>query len=473
MEKQTLETIANSLGPRLGRTIDATLRSTSPVRNRLPWFRSVFVSVLLVVSIQAYTENDRVAPNSPVADSSAGNDLAVVAIRFKAAEASLGEARTALRIPSRRQAAAVALDAASTALAEGYAALSSAKDAEAAPRDGLLATYEALKGGIEAARGEYVRLEVDRLLAEAQHSYELSNFDLAYDSLAKASSLWILFHPDLSYAPLDFWMNLVRRARDTSNTRGIMKNDPLYREMTQYLSLARMKYEDGIRFQKASRPAEARKSFDEALAIIANVLRTFPLNADAGFLSLQILKATNEADFRASLPNRIGDAAALLKSDPAAAYARISDLARLEPGNAQLQRLLTQAEIATGKRRPEPSAADKSRSLQLTEQARQLMKTGKLAALTLAEQQLAEALGLDPDNREAQGLSLSIQTLRGGVTGRQLDADQTQRLNDARLLFSQGQYNLSRDALDPLLADEAARTRDVLLLDARLNQLGY
>ncbi len=251
-------------------------------------------------------------------------------VAFSAAEATLASSVAALANLARRQAALDSIVATENARAAGYGRFLDAMngDFDLGTWDEFIARYNALGKGINDGRDLYAKLEVDRLLADAQHSYDLSNFDASYDSLTKASILWKERYQTLSYPPLDFWLNLVRMARDTSNTRVIRQNDPLYREMTQYLSLARMKYDSGITLQKSAKASEAKKSFSEAQAIIANVTRTFPLNADAGFLSLQILKATNEADFRASLPNRIRDAAQLLKSDPAAGYARISDLDR-------------------------------------------------------------------------------------------------------------------------------------------------
>jgi tetratricopeptide (TPR) repeat protein len=218
---------------------------------------------------------------------------------------------------------------------------------------------------------------------------------------------------------------------------------------------------------------DARQTFASALAIVANVTQTFPLNEDAGFLSLQILKATNEADFQSSLPNRIDDAAALLKKNPPAGYARIADLSHIEPNNSRLGRLLVQAEIAIGKRRPEPTASQKAQSLRLAEQARQLIKTGRAVDLTRAEQLLAQAMELDPNDRDAQTVSLNIQTLKGGGPEKVLGLTDSQNLNEARLYFSQGQYNQARDTLNALLKSEGTKTRDVLLLDQQLNQLNY
>jgi hypothetical protein len=401
--------------------------------------------------------------------------LAAAQKSFADAEAQLAAAVDAMPVLARRPAARDGLEASTTAKETAYRRFLDAMngDFDRATWDSVLARYDAIGRGINDARDQYAKLEVDRLLADAQHSYDLANFDASFDSLTKASALWKERYPTLTYQPLNFWLGLVGQARDTSNTRVIRQNDPLYREMTQYLSLARMKYEDGIALQKAAKTSAAKKSFADASSIIQNVTRTFPLNADAGFLSLQILKATNEADFKASLPNKISTAAELLKKDPARGYASIADLARIEPTNAQIARLLIQAEVATGKRKAEPTAVEKNRSLQLTDQARQLMKTGRQADLALAEQRLSDALDLDPNNRDAQTLSLNIQTLKGGGPDKILNVEDSRRLADARLYFSQGQYNQARDTLDALLAREATKTRDVLLLDAQLNQLNY
>jgi len=394
---------------------------------------------------------------------------------FTQAETLLATANAELPSLVRRPAARAALEDATTAREAGYSRFLDAMAADFDPPtwEATLARYNAIGRGVNGARDQYARLEVDRLLADAQHSYDLANFDASYDSLSKANTLWKERYPAQTYPPLAYWLKLVSDARDAGNTRVIRQNDPLYREMTQYLSLARISYDNGVASQRAGRMPEAKKLFAEASSYIANVTRTFPLNADAGFLSLQILKATSEADFRSSLPNRLTAISDLLKTDPAQAYARIADLARIEPNDDRVARLLVRAEVATGRRKAEPTSAEKARSAVLTDQARQLMKTGRQADLNLAAQRLDEALALDRNNRDAQTLSLNIQTLRGGGPEKTLSVEDSRRLADARLYFSQGQYNQSRDTLNALLASEATKTRDVLLLDAQLNQLNY
>ncbi|MDA8411960.1 MAG: hypothetical protein M0001_16420, partial [Treponema sp.] len=106
-------------------------------------------------------------------------------------------------------------------------------------------------------------------------------------------------------------------------------------------------------------------------------------------------------------------------------------------------------------------------------QARQLIKTGRQADLAQAERLVTQALTLDPNNRDAQTLSLNIQTLRGVGPDKVLGVEDARRLADARLYFSQGQYNQARDTLNVLLSNDATRSRDVLLLDQQLNQLNY
>lgn len=394
---------------------------------------------------------------------------------FASADASLAAATREMLAVAQRPAARRDLDAATTSREAGYARFLDAMngDFDRATWDAGSKRYDDIGRAINDARDQYAKLEVDRLLADAQHSYDIGNFDASFESLTNANTLWKERYSGVKYPPLDFWLNLVRLARDTGNTRVIRPNDPLYNEMTQYLSLARMSYEDAINLQKAGKGPEAKKTFAKAADFVANVTRTFPLNADAGFLNLQILKATNEADFKASLPGRIDDAAAQLKLDPAKGYASIADLARIEPTNTRLANLLIQAEIATGKRKPAPTAAQRTQAQQLTDQARQLIKTGRQTDLAQAEKLVTQALGLDPNNRDAQSLSLNIQTLRGVGPDLVLGVEDARRLADARLYFSQGQYNQARDTLNVLLANNATRSRDVLLLDQQLNQLNY
>jgi len=405
----------------------------------------------------------------------AATALAAAQKSFASADASLVTANREMLVVAQRPASRRDLDAATTAREAGYARFLDAMngDFDRATWDAGSKRYDDIGKGINDARDQYAKLEVDRLLADAQHSYDIGNFDASYESLTNANTLWKERYSGLTYPPLVFWLNLVRSARDTGNSRVIRPNDPLYNVMTQYLSLARMSYEEAIAQQKAGNAAQAKKTFAAAQSLVANVTRTFPLNADAGFLKLQILKATNETDFNASLPRLIDDAEAQLKSNAPAGYAAIADLSRIEPNNARLAKLLIQAEIATSKRKAPLTAAQKAEAQRLTDQARPLIRTGRPADLAQAERLVAQALVIDQNNRDAQSLSLNIQTLRGVGTDKVLSVEDARRLADARLYFSQGQYNQARDTLNVLLANDATRSRDVLLLDQQLNQLNY
>ena len=106
---------------------------------------------------------------------------------------------------------------------------------------------------------------------------------------------------------------------------------------------------------KTGHSADATTAFDAARQNIGYVTRAFPLNAEAGLLTLQILKSTDPAAYRTSLPRRIQEAMALLATDASSGYSRLADLYKMEPTYPGLKAALENAEIKVGKRQAPPT----------------------------------------------------------------------------------------------------------------------
>jgi len=338
--------------------------------------------------------------------------------------------------------------------------------------DNFQGLYSRLSADIAQTKKDYVISETFRLLGEGQTYYEQALFDLAAESLGGAQELW---HEDndTDQAQVKYWQNLVRQASDTNNKREVRQSDALYYEIGSYLSEARKYYLKGDGLMKTGRRVEAAKAFEAARQNISFVTRAFPLNAEAGLLTLQILKSTDADAYKKSLPRRVQEAVALLDTDASSGYSRIADLYKMERGYPGLKALLEKAEIRVGKRRAPPTRQELANAASLVAEAERLLKTGRKDDAARAESNLNAALGYDPTNRQAFAILRDLTTLQGKSSGPTLGLADQAILDQATRSFASSAYNQARDQLSQLYSDPNKRTRDVLKLDNDLKTLGY
>jgi hypothetical protein len=337
--------------------------------------------------------------------------------------------------------------------------------------DDFQALYAQVSADLALAKKNFVVNETFRLLGEGQTYYEQALFDLASESLNSAQELWRQDN-DADQEQVKFWQNLVRQASDTNNKREVKQSDSLYFEIGGYLSEARRLFQQGDSLVKAGKPSDAASAFDAARQNISYVTRAFPLNAEAGLLTLQILKSTDADAYKKSLPRRIQEAVNLLATDSSSGYSRLADLYKMEPTYPGLQAALQKAEILVGKRRAPPTKQQLAAAASFVASAQKLLASGRADDRSKAETALNNALNNDPTDRTAHSLLRDIKTLQGsgGLTLKL--ADQA-ILDQATRSFASRQYNQARAQLSDLLADPAKRTREVLKLDADLKTLGY
>jgi hypothetical protein len=203
------------------------------------------------------------------------------------------------------------------------------------------------------------------------------------------------------------------------------------------------------------------------------VTRAFPLNAEAGLLTLQISKSTDVDAYRKLLPRRVQDAIDLLASDSSGGYSRLADLYKMEPGYKGLREALDKAEIKVGKRRAPPTKEELASAASFVAQAEKLLASGRKDDAARAEANLNSALASDPTNKRALSLLRDLKTLQGKPSGIALGLADQAILDQATRSFTARQYNQARDQLSQLLTDPNKRTREVLKLDNDLKTLGY
>jgi hypothetical protein len=345
-------------------------------------------------------------------------------------------------------------------------------DFDAKAWDDYQKLYASLNDDLTQAKKDYTIGETFRLLAEGQTYYEQALFDLAGESLSTAQELWREDN-DADQEQVKYWQNLVRQASDTNNKREVRQSDALYYEIGSYLSEARKLYLKGDGLMKSGRKADAAAAFESARQSISFVTRAFPLNAEAGLLTLQILKSTDAEAYKKSLPRRIQEAIELLATDSSSGYSRIADLYKMEPSYPGLKAALEKAEIKVGKRRAPPTKDELAQSASFVAQAEKLLKTGRKDDAAKAESALNAALTYEPTNKRAFALLRDLKTLQGKSAGPILGLADKAVLDQATRAFASSQYNQARDTLLPLLSDPDKRTREVLKLDNDLKTLGY
>jgi hypothetical protein len=328
------------------------------------------------------------------------------------------------------------------------------------------------RNAINLARNDFVVDETFRLLGEGQKYYDQTLFDLAAESLNSAQEIWY-DEFKAEQEQVKYWQNLVRQASDTNNKREVRQGDALYYEISNYLSEARKSYLRGADLKKSGDEAGAAAAFNTAKQNLAFVTRAFPLNAEAGLLNLQILKATDTEAYRLSLPRRVSEAIALLDTDPASGYSRIADLYKMEPSYPGLKAALEKAEVAVGRRLAPLSKEQLAQAASLVAQAEKLLTSGRKDDQAEAEKRLNAALNIDKTNKKALALLREINILKGKEADIVLGIADRAILDQATREYAARRYNQARDTLNRLLSDPNKRSREVLRLDNELKVLGY
>jgi tetratricopeptide (TPR) repeat protein len=253
---------------------------------------------------------------------------------------------------------------------------------------------------INAAENEMIIAEVRNLVNTARASYFEGNFQQAEDRLVRARSRWRTTNADENEEIL-YWLGIVRGAMSARSGRTIPPTAPLYPEMSQLLSKARMNYEEGVRLISTGNRTGGLAKFAEARQQTRDVRLIFPVNQDAGMLELRMEQYTDPAAFNASFEQRIRTAIAGTKQRSIESFAELQNLAEINPRYSGLRAILTQAEIDMGYRPPPPDPRALARSRELSSAANRILEANNTTLFEVALTQVNEAIALNPENAEA------------------------------------------------------------------------
>jgi hypothetical protein len=253
---------------------------------------------------------------------------------------------------------------------------------------------------INASENEAIIAEVRNLVNRARASYFEGNFQQAEDGLIRARSRWRITNADENEEIL-YWLGIVRGAMSARSGRVIPVTAPLYPEMSQLLSKARMNYEEGVRLINAGNRINGLAKFDEARRQTREVRLIFPFNQDAGILELRMEQYTDPAAFNASFEQRLRTAISGTKRRSIESFAELQNLAEINSKYPGIKSIITQAEIDMGYRPPPPDPRALARSRELSASANRILTENNTTLFEVALTQVNEAIALNPENAEA------------------------------------------------------------------------
>jgi len=333
-----------------------------------------------------------------------------------------------------------------------------------------------LANTILKTENDLVVTETRRLLTSGKNLYLQGQFDQAETTLLQARARWSTTNTT-SEVEVEYWLKLVQTALSVKTGRDIPVTAPLFPEMSQLLSLAKLYYEDGANLLAKRDKTGAIKSFNQARQKISEVKVVFPLNQEARVLELKIDQLSDPDQFGVKFARMFNEARLKVdsKTDLTTAYSDLKDLEAINPRYAGLRALIERAEILLGFRQPPPDPKAIAQSRSLVQAAQRIFDSGQVAQFAFARTQLEQAITLDPNNEAASRLKDRIATYIGGDTAIVLSSAAEALYNDAVAFFTSGDYLNARTRLTRLVAifPRGLSVQKVSDLDARLSARGY
>jgi tetratricopeptide (TPR) repeat protein len=329
----------------------------------------------------------------------------------------------------------------------------------------------ALGAEITRLENEAIVREVRGLVNSARDTYFEGDFETAEEHLVRAMNRWrrVNLEDDVE---VSYWLTVVRGAMSLRAGRVIPLTAPLYPEMSQLLSEARKKYDDGIRLINANRRTEGLERFSDARRKTREVRLMFPVNQEASLLDLRMDQVLDPAAFNASFQRRLGDAVAGVKRGSVESFAELQNLSELNPAYPGIRGMVVQAEIDMGYRPAPPDPRALARSEELTVAARGILDRNVRSQFPVALEQLNQALSLNPSNSQAMSLKDRVQTELGGGGSVVLNSAAERNYQRAVQALQQGNTLVAMNIVRQLLQQtENQNSRRILDLQRRIESI--
>jgi len=320
----------------------------------------------------------------------------------------------------------------------------------------------ALRAEIDDARQNRVVAEKRRLINQGKQYFYGGEFERAEDRFLQAQVLHrTVFDEDDPEAAL--WFRLSQTAVSIRSGRTIPETAPLYPEMSQLLSKARLLFEQGRDAIRRNRRTEGIARLNEAKALVEQVKVAFPRNQDAAVLGLQVEFLIDEGNAERLFRKYFDDAARKIDSPSQPTqyegYNELLNLREIRPTWSGMSAAITRAQIRLGIIRPPADPAKIAEAKRLVALARPIVEKNNRPFFPVALENLNKAIALDPDNQEATALKDVIQRglPQAGAQNNILSIPDLRRFKDAEALYAKGDQAASYAIVKQLWANAAYR----------------
>lgn len=276
------------------------------------------------------------------------------------------------------------------------------------------------KLGLEITRieNESVVREVRSLISSGKNLYYLGNFDQAEQIFLQAKTRWSVTNIEPN-SEVKNWLEIINTALSMKTGRTIPVSAPLYPQMSQILSSATQLYTEGKSLIAAGKRTEALSLLATAKAKIQQLQLVYPINQDAGLLTLRIDQLIDPPAFEVFFKQKVDYIRVNYRIEKQTSYSDLLDLAQLNPSYPGIKRLVDEVEIYLGIQIPPPDPKALARSSELTRSAQKIYDANTRSQFQVAVEQLSEAIKLNPDNKTAIALIDRLQT-SGDVGGQRV-----------------------------------------------------
>lgn len=330
---------------------------------------------------------------------------------------------------------------------------------------------EKLGSDITRIENETVVREVRVLISSGKNFYYQGNIDQAEQVFNQAKTRWSVTNVDPN-AEITNWLDIIKTALSMKTGRTIPVSDPLYPQMSQLLNGVNLQYANGAALMKAGSRTAALTVLTDAKMKLQQLKLVYPLNQDAGLLTLMIDQLIDPESFRENFRQKLSDIRANYKTRKQESYTELLDLYQMNPSYPGIKTLLYDVEIYLGIRIPPPDPAAIRRSDQLTASAKKIYDSSARSQFDQARLQLEEAIKLNPDNQSAILLIDRIATASGGSGTAVLSGADEQKYQQAVQELQKGNTINAAALVEQLLQNAKNRNSSKILdLKKRIDSL--
>lgn len=315
---------------------------------------------------------------------------------------------------------------------------------------------EQLGTDITRTENEAVVREVRILISSGKNFYYQGNFDQAEQVLNQAKARWSVTNIEPNVEVTN-WLAIVNTALSMKTGRTIPVSAPLYPQMSQLLSSANQLYTEGKELIEKGKRTQAIELLTQAKEKLQQLKLVYPLNEDAGQLTLKIDQVIDPAAFKVSFRQKVETARATYRSEPQKAYSELLDLYKLDPAYPGIKRLVDEIEVYLGIQIPPPDPKALARSSELTRSAQKIYDANTRSMFQIALDQLDEAIKLNPDNQNAIALKDRVQTAIGGQSVAVLSGNDEAKYQQAVLELQKGNKITASALVEQLLQNPKSR----------------